>query len=543
MPRLSTPETTTADAVLDGVAADTAGDDAPVAGAGAVVEAATAEAAIAEVHERFGPGATIVEARRVLRGGIGGFFAKEHVQLHVAATPTGVSPATAGSSPGVAGRGPAARAGGSDPSPADRDDIAARAVALAAELTQGSTSQGAHQAPSGSTQDATHLPGAGAGGGRHDAAAGAGGGRHAGATDDGSPVDRLLGGADEEEAETAPGHHAAMVDDTLDFGTFLRTQLARQQAGGATPEARQTTGEVTASASGRVEDATAVRDASDARTAPVTTPAPTSAPERDVQPIRWPGSHTPWSVYGVDATPTPDVEAEVLARGAAVDDAAPTTAGAEVSTTGPGAPTAAAGSAHEVPGDTPLLPGDVPRVTGDVAVSPQGHADTEVAVTTAPVEGPAWSTTRLLHLGLPASLVHHLDVADPTDDLSWVTALTDALRPVCRPLPAGPAVLVGPDAPAIAEVVDLPVARSRTWLDALGANRWRHLVIGGQGWRTELTDEPLAVSWVRTEDLPDALRCATELGLVLGYGPQGGQLRRARPLDVALAVRELVELP
>ncbi len=150
--------------------------------------------------------------------------------------------------------------------------------------------------------------------------------------------------------------------------------------------------------------------------------------------------------------------------------------------------------------------------------------------------------TRLLHLGLPASLVHGLAVADPADDLSWVAALTDALRPVCRPLPVGPAVLVGPDAPAVAEVVDLPVARSRTWLDALGANRWRHLVIGGQGWRAELTDEPLAVSWVRTEDLPDALRCATELGLVLGYGPQGGQLRRARPLDIALAVRELVEM-
>ena len=505
MPRLSTPETATADAVLEGVAAaDAAGDDAPVAGASAVVEAVTAEAAIAEVHERFGPGATIVEARRVLRGGIGGFFAKEHVQLHVAATP------------------PA-------PSPTDRRDIAARAVALAAELTQGSTAQGARPSsarpsserpsPAGPTPDTAHLPGAGAGaaGGRRDAAA-----------DTGSPVDRLLDGVDEGEPQGARDEDAAIVDDTVDFGTFLRTQLARQQAGGATPATAEPTGEVAGSAPDRVEDADAdAAPTSTAAPAPVTAPAP--APERDVQPIRWPGSHTPWSVYGVDATPAPDVDAEVLSPGAAVGDAMPTTGGTEAPTPGPGAQAAAAGMSAAVP--------------DAAAVAPQGDGDAEVAPTTATVEGPAWSTTRLLHLGLPASLVHHLDVADPTDDLSWVAALTDALRPVCRPLPAGPAVLVGPDAPVIAEVVDLPVARSRTWLDALGANRWRHLVIGGQGWRSELTDEPLAVSWVRTEDLPDALRCAMELGLVLGYGPQGGQLRRARPLDVALAVRALVGLP
>jgi hypothetical protein len=119
--------------------------------------------------------------------------------------------------------------------------------------------------------------------------------------------------------------------------------------------------------------------------------------------------------------------------------------------------------------------------------------------------------------------------------------LTEVLRPLCRPLPAGPSVLLGPDAPALAEIAGAPAARSRTWLAALGTERWRHLVLGGERWRDDLAEEPLAVSWTRTADLPDALRCATELGLVLGYGPAGGQLRRARPLDVALAIRDLVD--
>lgn len=242
--------------------------------------------------------------------------------------------------------------------------------------------------------------------------------------------------------------------------------------------------------------------------------------------MRWPGSHEPWSVYGVQTAAQPDLATSV-------EPGTPPDLGAQRHL-----------SAQDLGARQDLGTSVEPGAQQDLEVSQEPITPLpETAPSGAIADASAWSTTRLLHLGLPASLVHDLDVADPTDELSWVAALTDTLRPVCRPLPTGPAVLVGPDAPTIAEVVDLPVARSRTWLDALGANRWRHLVIGGQGWRAELTDEPLAVSWVRTEDLPDALRCAMELGLVLGYGPQGGQLRRARPLDVALAVRELVELP
>jgi hypothetical protein len=100
---------------------------------------------------------------------------------------------------------------------------------------------------------------------------------------------------------------------------------------------------------------------------------------------------------------------------------------------------------------------------------------------------------------------------------------------------------VGPRAHLLNGIVASPTARSQTWLVALGAGRWHHLVVGGEGWRAALAGDPLAVSWTRPEDLPDALRCATELGLVLGYGPLAGEIRRARPLDVALSLRASVE--
>src|SRR6056297_1719695 len=151
------PETATAAAPAE--------DEQLAPGATAIVEAATAEAAIAEVHATHGPGAQIVEARRVLRGGIGGFFSKEHVQLHVAAMPE---------EDHLARRRPAARESSSgrggataerDPAPAG--DITARATALIAELTGSSAPSESGSGPE---------PGDGAG----------------------SPVDRLLA-ADEQD--------------------------------------------------------------------------------------------------------------------------------------------------------------------------------------------------------------------------------------------------------------------------------------------------------------------------------------------------------
>jgi hypothetical protein len=46
-----------------------------------IVEAETAEEALAEIHETLGPQAKIVDAQRVRRGGIGGFFSREVIEL------------------------------------------------------------------------------------------------------------------------------------------------------------------------------------------------------------------------------------------------------------------------------------------------------------------------------------------------------------------------------------------------------------------------------------------------------------------------------
>lgn len=53
------------------------------AGGTVVVEAATAEAALREIASRLGEGAEIVSAEKIRRGGVGGFFTRELVQLTV----------------------------------------------------------------------------------------------------------------------------------------------------------------------------------------------------------------------------------------------------------------------------------------------------------------------------------------------------------------------------------------------------------------------------------------------------------------------------
>jgi len=45
------------------------------------VEAGTAEQALEEITTRLGPNAEIIDARKVQKGGIAGFFARELVQI------------------------------------------------------------------------------------------------------------------------------------------------------------------------------------------------------------------------------------------------------------------------------------------------------------------------------------------------------------------------------------------------------------------------------------------------------------------------------
>ena len=343
----------------------------PVPGATTVIEADTAEEALGLIHERLGATARILEARRVRRGGIGGFFAREVVQMHAA-------PSEEPSSPGAG-------------APAHEDD-------------------GVLSPPDDAGDE---RPQAGA-----------------------APIDRLLAQAEE-------------TSDVVNFATFLREQLGRD-------------GEAT--------------------------PAQTAEHES------WP----PAAVSHVEAQQVP---------AAAPDMGEP----------GP-------------PGDD-----DAPR----------------------------WSTTTLIRLGLPGALVRSMEIDDAADDLAWTTALATALRSLCRPLPTGRALLVGPCARGLARQLGTPVARigeplnkggdvaaalaggaaGLDWLQRARRGRWLHLVAGGKGWRPLLHEDPLAISWATAEDLPEVIRLASELGLVLGYGPLHDGIGRARPLEVALAVRALVPRP
>lgn len=395
----------------------------PIDGATDVIEADTTEAAIAKVHEHLGADARILEARRALRGGVAGFFAKEVVQLHVA---------------------PAAPAPTAPPPPSGLDVL--------------------------------------------------------------SPVDRLLDGFDELAADPdtdgpdfVAGSEPGVVDDVdpaqaeIDFVTFLRERMQQ----------------------GNVGSPTSAPDKPTHPPAEITFDAPGTGNGQDS--TRLVGSGNQAGADGED----PNVAAwraaaSMLSQsppiGSNVDDSR------EVRTT---APQAAAGmSAPEAPAATP---------------EPTSNE------TGSHTPGPAWSAQRLLQLGMPTDLVRALRVGPEADDATWTMALAAQLAPVCGPVPTGPALVVGPRADELGDNVRGATARSDLWFEALREGRWLHLVVGGDGWRDHLRSGPRVVSWSRPEDVAEAVRCAVELGLTLGYGPMGGSVRRARPMDVAIAVRELVD--
>jgi hypothetical protein len=486
-----------------------AATDAPVEGATLVVERPTAEAAISEVHDRLGADARILEARRVARGGIGGFFAKEVVQIHAA-------PAAAGEPAGTPG-GPAVGTMTTSRGPAP----AAAPAASAGSAVAGASS--AHAAVAGAASAET---------------------------DQRSPIERVLAGAEQ-------------ATDALDFATFLRHQLASGEfddtpmasaasAPAPTPQAPATQDPLMQTPATQVPAAQPMHWP-DLATQEQTAPAPAARSLADTLADERPawadqlladaaGSVAPANAPEHAAVATPAAGASTVAhaaeaatvRGAATVAHAPE---AEALAPGTSAPAAAA---HAPAVDVVGGPTDEPPASTD--------------------GGPAWSVTTLLRMGLPSELVRSMEVAAPADDVAWTSALATALRPLCRPLPTGRCLLVGPKARGLANALGTPTvaigqplrvrgdvaaavgsgAAGQTWLDRVRKDRWIHLVAGGVGWRELLHTDPLAVSWASEDDLADAIRCAVELGLVLGHGPSGGWTGRARPLDVALTIRDLV---
>lgn len=173
--------------------------------------------------------------------------------------------------------------------------------------------------------------------------------------------------------------------------------------------------------------------------------------------------------------------------------------------------------------------------------------------------GHPWSGRGLLMLGLPRGLVDAVLAQDPADDAAWTFALARALAPLCRPLPTGAAVMVGPRARMLAHALGVPLARlseeprgvstlalsapdgaaTRAWLTSHRGQRWTHLVVGGDGWRGLVFDEPLAVSWVGDDVLGEAIRTAHDLGLVLGDGlDDDGERQPPTPIELAMRLRD-----
>lgn len=172
----------------------------------------------------------------------------------------------------------------------------------------------------------------------------------------------------------------------------------------------------------------------------------------------------------------------------------------------------------------------------------------------------AWSPDELIRVGLSFGLTESIVRLSPRDDLDWVWAIARIASGLCRPLPQGPALLVGPRADSLAAVLRVPAvhqpnlaqdvgtvylpgdarAADPSWVAQIQGDRWLHLVAGGEGWEELLALGPRVISWVGRGTLVPALRACAENDLILGYGTFGDRVLRAQPVDVALAIRDMV---
>lgn len=456
-----------------------------------LVEGRTAEEALEKVHRDLGDDARILQAEKVRRGGVGGFFAREMVQLTV-----------------VADEGPDAVEPG-----------------LAEPLFAGSEAE----------QPMPALVGA--------------------APPD--PITRMTAAADADE---------------MAFGTALRTALAVPPAPPAShlapersttpvpPAAPVAPGAPVADEVGEVDEPAVIA-------APVVRPG--AAGPATARRAHWATAAGRAGMrslaQGAEALATTRIEAtdvDVVARPAATIDLD------ALEATGTGRPSALATAAATAPPAPPA--GSAPRATTPTPAppAPVATAATRPAPSApapaAPTPGtPRWSRDRLLRLGLSDTLVDEVEAAAPADDLAWMHALARVVEPLLRPAPAGDCVYVGgrverhakgagatvcrPSDPG-APVGPLAIARRpgdgvRTWLAAHAPDHWLHLVVGGEGWREWLWEQPVAVSWAAPEDLPLALGVARSFGLPLvGTVGVDGPVSAAA-VDIAMAIRAMLERP
>jgi len=380
----------------------------------AVVTASSVETALAEVHDRFGPYADIVEARRRLTGGIAGFFSRQVIELHVAASAAPTGPSSVAQRDHQTDHKPA------QPSALHRVFVPAKPPRAAAFTPA--------KVPSASTQVES---------GPSSASAPA------------APAPPAPSAADlRHPTSTVPSPFEALLRDAERHDGLPDEGVRRDTPDGSSP----------------------------AHTTQV--PAGQATARRHTSPTTIPLAQEPPPLGASRGVPARSISRTDLQSRAAWDL---------------------------------TTPGLV-----------------------------AWSNQALIRIGLSPDFVASLGLDDDATDEAWTVAVAKAVRPLCRPLPRGPSVVVGPEAAAFGSHLDVPVSRSITFASALAESRWAHLVVGGTGWRAGLGLNPLAISWVDDDDLGDALRCATDLGMVLAYHCRPHGIERAEPSSIARQLRRVV---
>jgi hypothetical protein len=505
-----------------------------------VVEAPTAEEALAVVHRNHGTGARIIQAEKVLRGGVGGFFTKELVQLTVepvAQQDTALSPVEQALADAAADDGGPAdetfgemldrRAGAArDATPDAPTSVRGSALgAVSAERMAGSED---YDEPLFSQPRAASTPPADA------PVAGPPSRGLAGVVAD------LAAVTDHRESTFGDALRAAMIPEVVEAGAAAG--LASTAAAGTATLIRGVTTTATAGAAALAEQAPKV--------APATVGMEQAEEQLDA------------ALRAVTAGTTAATVVRAAEQGVRTGYVAPQQHSEVARGTDEGrarlhdliARTAEAVAATKEEARIASIP-VLPDVPATAAVSDVPGPDFITA------DAGPWSQDALRRLGLPEEIMRAVAMQRPTDDLGWFSAMTRALQPLCRELPAGSDLIVGAYArrygrAAEVELVTLdqhaprrgPAAiamklneHSRRWLAREAGGRWLHLVIGGSGWREFLFERPSVISWTSIEDLPQAITAAAQLDLILGFGIEDASPVRARAVDLAIALRGMLE--
>ncbi|MEA2503370.1 MAG: hypothetical protein QOG36_413 [Actinomycetota bacterium] len=464
-----------------------------------LVESPTAEEALDRLSSLLGPDVEIVAAGKVARGGVGGFFAREMVQLS-ARNPPRPAPAAP---PRLASAVPAA--------PAAPASIGLAESAMAS-LLNGSGRPAA--APRSSQPEAPALYAA---------------------TEMPAHLRALLS-----ERMAEPAAPAAPPEGEPTFGEALRRQLGI--------EAPTPPGDGNEPADSRVP--------AEPQMAPAEPPSPVP-PRLTVLDASWgfPLLNDPLAQEGPAQLAPTDVPLSEAAS--PLLDTTPAAEPAVVLAPLFGMPRAQP-APEPAPVPSPVLFDPLPDLVPDLAPDLGSSAPGDAPGT----GGVAWSADELVRLGLPFSFIRPLLDARPGDDLAWIRGLAASVRTLCTPLPDGDVALVGALAGQLAKPLRLEAlhrpdrgpkrgsiccsiqddADSRRWFERVRRDRWTHLVVGPLDAKAFLDLHPKAVSWVGADALLGALRLATELGVPLGYfkPDDAGRALRATPIEVALAVRALV---